>query len=98
MVLDTTTVYSNRNKKGQYVRRIKESLWSTFGISRIRPFEDNFTKEQMKEWKRSENVKKVHKDLYSLVNPQDSHSETYKLSPKKKALELMRIGHNKCSK
>ncbi|CAG8549120.1 12842_t:CDS:2, partial [Funneliformis caledonium] len=33
-----------------------EALWSTFGINRIKPFEDNYTKSQIKEWKELENV------------------------------------------
>ena len=68
---------SNRSKKGYYVRRIKEALWSTFGINRIKPFGDNYTKSQMKEWKGLENVKKVHDDLYSKSDSDDSDSDTY---------------------
>jgi hypothetical protein len=68
---------ANRTKKGYYIRRVKESLWSVFGIKRIKPFEDNYTKDQMKEWKHRESVRKVHDDLYSPVNPEDQSSETY---------------------
>ena len=68
---------SNRSKKGYYVRRIKEALWSTFGINRIKPFGDNYTKSQMKEWKGLKNVKKVHDELYSKSDPDDPNSDTY---------------------
>ena len=68
---------SNRSKKGYYVQRIKEALWSTFGINRIKPFGDNYTKSQMKEWKGLKNVKKVHDELYSKSDSDDSNSDTY---------------------
>ena len=43
----------------------------------IKPFEDNYSKKQMKEWKRSNSVKKVHKDLYIWVNEDDPSFDTY---------------------
>ena len=36
----------NYIKKGYYIRHIKENLWVTFGIYRIKPFDENFTSEQ----------------------------------------------------
>jgi hypothetical protein len=49
-----------------------------FGINRIKPFDENFTREQMKSWKTSSNAKKVHEDLYTSVNSNDEHdSENY---------------------
>jgi hypothetical protein len=68
---------ANRTKKGYYIRRLKDCLWCTFGINRIRPFEDNYSKEQMRAWKQQENVKKVHEDLYSPSNPDDPSSDMY---------------------
>ena len=68
---------SNRTKKGYYIRRVKESLWSVFGVNRIKQFDDNYTKEQMKEWKQRDSVKQVHDDLYNSSNPDDSSSDTY---------------------
>ena len=67
---------ANRVKKGYYIRRLKESLWSTFG-NRIRPFEDNYSKQQMKDWKNNANVQKVHEELYSPIDPDDPSSDTY---------------------
>lgn len=67
----------NRAKKGYYIRRVKDSLWSIFGINRIKPFEDNYTKDQMKEWKYSKTVQKVHEDLYSQSDPDNPLSDTY---------------------
>src|SRR5436305_14508493 len=64
-------------KKGYYVWRIKEALWSTFEINRIKLFGDNYTKSQMKERKDLKNVKKVHNDLYSKSDPYDPDSDTY---------------------
>jgi ATP-dependent exoDNAse (exonuclease V) beta subunit len=59
------------------VRRIKEALWSTFGVNRIKAFGDNYTRSQMKEWKELENVQKVHEDLYTPSDPNDPSSDTY---------------------
>ena len=64
-------------KKSYYIWRIKKALWSTFGINRIKPFGDNYTKSQMKEWKGLKNVKKVHDELYSKSDPDDPNSDTY---------------------
>ncbi|CAG8491737.1 12862_t:CDS:2, partial [Ambispora gerdemannii] len=33
------------------IRRVKDSLWAIFGINRIKPFKDNYSKDQMKAWK-----------------------------------------------
>ena len=52
-------------------------MWSTFGINRIRPYEDNYSKQQMREWKSSLNVRKVHEELYTLIDPKDPGSDTY---------------------
>lgn len=66
-----------RSKKGYYVRRVKESLWSTFGVNRIKPFKDNYSKHQMKEWKQNKNVRQVYNELYSPNDPEDPESDTY---------------------
>lgn len=68
---------ANRAKKGYYIRRLKDNLWSTFGFQRIKPFSDNYSKEEMKEWKQSEEAKSVHDDLYKSSNPNDESSDTY---------------------
>ncbi|RGB33581.1 hypothetical protein C1646_743263 [Rhizophagus diaphanus] len=68
---------ANRIKKGYYVRKLKESLWSTFGINRITPFKDSFSKQQMRTWKASKNVQQVHKDLYKPSDSDDPSSDTY---------------------
>src|SRR5215475_7869582 len=64
-------------KKGYYIRRVKENLWSTFGMNCIKPFKDNFTKQQMKEWKQDKNSRKVYQDLYNPSNLDDNNSDTY---------------------
>ena len=68
---------ANRTKKGYYIRRVKESLWSTFGFNRIKPFRDNWPKEQIREWKTSKEVQAVYNDLYCPSNPDDPSSDTY---------------------
>jgi hypothetical protein len=68
---------ANRTKKGYYIRRVKESLWSVFGFNRIKPFGDNLSKEGMKAWKTSKEVKSVYGDLYSPSVPDDPSSDTY---------------------
>ncbi|UZO12537.1 uncharacterized protein OCT59_004070 [Rhizophagus irregularis] len=68
---------ANRVKKGYYIRKLKESLWSTFGINRIMPFKDNFSKQQMRTWKASKNVQQVHEDLYKPSDSDDPSSDTY---------------------
>ncbi|CAB4427257.1 unnamed protein product [Rhizophagus irregularis] len=68
---------ANRVKKGYYIRKVKESLWSTFGINRIMPFKDNFSKQQMRAWKASKNVQQVHEDLYKPSDSDDLSSDTY---------------------
>ena len=57
-------------KKGYYIRRVKESLWSTFGISRLKPYDDNYSREQMKNWKKQENVKKAYDAVNSEIRSQ----------------------------
>jgi hypothetical protein len=52
-------------------------LWATFGVNRITPFDENFTREQMKIWKMSSITKKAHEDLYHQINPDDENSDTY---------------------
>ena len=64
-------------KKGYYVRRVKDSLWSVFGVNRIKPFGDNYSKEQIKAWKESDEVRSVHDDLYKRSDPNDESSDTY---------------------
>jgi hypothetical protein len=68
---------ANRTKKGYYIRRVKESLWSVFGFNRIKPFGDNLSKEGMKAWKTSKEVKSVYGDLYSPSVPDDPSSDPY---------------------
>ena len=68
---------ANRTKKGYYIRRVKEGLWSTFGFNRIKPFGDNYMKDQMREWKQSEEAKTVHDDLYKISNPDNESSDLY---------------------
>jgi hypothetical protein len=70
-------LFLNRAKKGYYIRRVKDTLWSTFGIAKIKPFADNFTKEQLKSWKQQANVQQVHDDLYHPSEPNDPNSDTY---------------------
>ena len=52
-------------------------LWMTFGVNRIRPYKDSFTKKQMKEWKESKNVWEVYNDLYKSSDPEDEQADTY---------------------
>ena len=59
------------------MRRVKDSLWATFGISKIKPFDKYYTKQQLRDWKMSENVQKVHKELYMPSNPKDLTSDIY---------------------
>ena len=68
---------ANYTKKGYYVKRLKEALWSTFGISKIRPFKDMFSKEMMKEWKSSEAVRVAHEELYNPSDLNNPTSDTY---------------------
>ena len=68
---------ANRTKKGYYIRRVKESLWSVFGFNRIKPFGDNLSKEGIKAWKTSKKVKAVYGDLYRPSVPDDSSSDLY---------------------
>lgn len=68
---------ANRSKRGYYIRKVKESLWSTFGINRLKPFEDNWSKLKMKEWKQSKTTRRAHHDLYSRSDPEDDNSDTY---------------------
>ena len=68
---------ANRTKKGYYIRRVKESLWSVFGFNRIKPFGDNLSKEGIKAWKTSKKVKAVYGDLYRPSVPDDPSSDLY---------------------
>ena len=68
---------ANRTKKEYYICRVKESLWSVFGFNRIKPFEDNFSKEGIKAWKTSKKVKAVYGDLYCPSVPDDPSSNLY---------------------
>ena len=68
---------ANRTKKGYYIRRVKESLWSVFGFNRIKPFGDNLSKEGIKAWKISKEVKAVYGDLYRPSVSDDPSSDLY---------------------
>jgi len=68
---------ANHTRERYYVQRLKESLWSAFGTNRIKPFEDSYNEDQMREWKQRENVKKVHEDLYVPSDPNDPLSDTH---------------------
>ena len=68
---------ANRTKKGYYIRRVKESLWSVFRFNRIKPFGDNHSKEGIKAWKTSKEVKAVYGDLYRPSVPDDPSSDLY---------------------
>jgi len=68
---------ANRTKKGYYIRRVKESLWSVFGFNRIKPFGDNLSKEGIKAWKTSKEVKAVYGDPYRPSVPDDPSSDLY---------------------
>jgi hypothetical protein len=70
-------LHANRVKKGYYIKRLKDALWGTFGISKIKPFKDSYIKEQMREWKLSDDVRKVHDELYNPNNPDDPSSDSY---------------------
>ena len=67
----------NHTKKGYYIRRVKESLWSVFGFNRIKPFGDNLSKEGIKAWKTSKEVRAVYGDLYRPSVPDDPSSGLY---------------------
>src|ERR1043165_5717474 len=66
---------ANRLKKGYYVRHVKEGLWATFGISKIKPFNEHDTKDQMKQWK--QDSRKAYKDLYNPNDPTNPNSDTF---------------------
>jgi len=68
---------ANRTKKGYYICRVKESLWSVFGFNRIKPFGDNLSKEGIKAWKTSKEVKAVYGNLYRPSVPDDPSSDLY---------------------
>lgn len=68
---------TKRSKRGYYIRRVKDGLWSTFGINRIKPFGDNYSKQKMKEWKSSDLTRKAHEDLYKPSDSNDANSDTY---------------------
>ena len=46
-------------------------------MNSIKPFKDSFTKQQKKEWKLSQNTRKVYEDLYKSSDPDDTASDTY---------------------
>ena len=48
---------ANRAKKSYYIKQIKNNLWMTFGIDRIKPFKDSYNKQQMREWKASQKTR-----------------------------------------
>jgi hypothetical protein len=52
-------------------------LWATFGIDQITPYDENFSRDEMKRWKTSDHVKKAYDDLYSPVSSNSESSETY---------------------
>ncbi len=64
-------------KRGYYVHHVKEGLWFTFGINRIKPFKDNYTHLQMKAWKQNKDTRKVYDDLYMQSDPKDKAFDTY---------------------
>ena len=68
---------ANRTKKEYYIRHVKESLWSVFRFNRIKPFGDNLSKEGIKAWKTSKEVKAVYGDLYRPSVPDDPSSNLY---------------------
>ncbi|RIA80694.1 hypothetical protein C1645_838252 [Glomus cerebriforme] len=68
---------ANRSKRGYYIRKIKKSLWSTFGINCLKPFEYIWNKLKIKEWKQSKTTRQAHHDLYSRSDPEDDNSDTY---------------------
>jgi len=68
---------ANRTKKGYYIHRVKESLWSVFRFNRIKPFGDNLSKEGIKAWKTSKEVKAVYGDLYRPSVPDDPSLDLY---------------------
>jgi hypothetical protein len=70
-------LFANRAKKGYYIRRVKEALWSTFGKTRIQPFADDFTKEKIKAWKERQDVRQVYDNLYKPIDPNNPGSDTY---------------------
>ncbi|PKC08056.1 hypothetical protein RhiirA5_417405 [Rhizophagus irregularis] len=75
--IKTALLGAIRSKRGYYVRRVKNGLWSIFGINRIKPFRDNFTKHQMKEWKQHPNTQKVYEDLYKSSDAENEDADTY---------------------
>ena len=66
-----------RSKRGYYVRRLKLSLWGSFGVNRLQPFKDNWKKDEIKKWKEDERTKDVYEDLYNRIDPEDPQSDTY---------------------
>jgi len=70
-------LFANRAKKGYYIQRVKEALWSTFGKTRIQLFSDEFSKEKIKAWKERLDVRQVYNDLYKPIDLNDPGSDTY---------------------
>ena len=60
-----------------YIHHVKESLWYVFRFNRIKPFGDNISKEGIKAWKTSKEVKAVHGDLYRPSVADDPSSDLY---------------------
>ncbi|CAG8796831.1 9831_t:CDS:2, partial [Racocetra persica] len=52
-----------------------KGLWATFGISKIKSFNEHDTKDQMKQWK--QDSRKAYKDLYNLNNLTNPNSDTF---------------------
>src|SRR5947207_10059400 len=64
-------------KRGYYVRRVKQVLWSSFGICRLQPFSDNWKKDQMQKWKNDPKTQKAYDELYTPVDANDNNSDMY---------------------
>ena len=60
-----------------YVKRVKNSLWSVFGINRIKPYKDNYTKDQMRKWKQNSDTRKVYEDLYKSSDGDNENANKY---------------------
>ena len=66
-----------RSKRGYYVRRVKQSLWGSFGIHQLQPFKENWKKDDMKAWKADSKTKDAYEKLYERIDPDDQQSDTY---------------------
>ncbi|CAG8731161.1 11238_t:CDS:2, partial [Dentiscutata heterogama] len=72
---EVLTIFAIWLKKGYYIRRVKEGLWSTFGVNRIKLFSKKDSKAQMLKWKK--NSKKAYSDLYNPCDPDNLNSKTF---------------------